>query len=699
MPDLKPLLDPASVAVIGASADTSGIRGHCCETILRHRFAGRLHFVSRSSADVFGRKTVPAIAELPEAPDLALLLTPAAATPDALRQCIDRGIRAAFVIGSGFADEGTEAGRMLQEELAAIARDGGLALSGPNGEGYVDTTSGLAATFSPVVRAIAPLSRDEGRGGGRVTILAQSGGLGFCLFDHAWSRGLHVDRVITTGNEAALTLADYVDYLAGEGKSDALLIFAEGIREGRRFLDALERCREAQLPVVMVRAGRSAVRQAQAASHTGVLAADDNLVRDLLANAGVVESGEAEEAVEIAGLLAALRGMPMSGKRIGIYSASGGSAGLLADACELAGLSVPELGRETRDVLDAAMPSYASSRNPVDATAGGIRSLGYTRLAEIVAGDPGIDAVVVALSGRSLVLLGKEAEALAALRRTCTKPIVFWTYTCLTQPFLDILDRAGMPTAGRTAAVTKTFEGLHRMQALASLDPATPTTPPDLPEGTLVEHQAYPLLQKVGLDPGAWRLVTNAGQAVAAVREIGRPVAMKIQSPAIPHKTEAGGVRLGVAEEGAAAAYQELVDNALIFAPDVALDGVLIQPMVGPGIEVILGALRDTNFGPVVMIGLGGILAEVMKDTVFAAAPVSRDQALAMIDRLHGRRLFDGVRGASPSNLNALADAVVAVSALALAPGLQELDLNPVFVHAHGLTVADALMVVGPHHP
>ena len=695
MPDLAKLLNPASLAVIGASEDTSSIRGHCCETLLHHRWSGRIHLVSRSSPTVFDRETVSSIDALPEIPDLALLLTPAPATARALLQCAALGVPAAIVVASGFADGDSTEGRGLQEELAAIARDHDMALSGPNGEGFADIVTGLAPTFSPVLRDLEPLPEAVLRRGPRIAVVAQSGALGFGLFDTAWMRGLNVTRIVTTGNEAVLTLGDYVAFLAQEGRTDAILLFAEGFRDGCRFLDAAASCRKAGVPLVMLRVGRSSVGQRQAASHTGALAADDRMVADLLSGAGVIEASEPEEAVEILAVVAGLTGRRMAGNSVGICSSTGGGAGLLADLCERDGLDLPSLLPETRETLDALLPSYASTINPVDSTAAGIRALGYSGLARTIAGDDGVGAVIVAATGRTVVTIGREKPQLLALVRDVAKPVVFWSYTTPIPAFRDLMSEVGLPFSTQAGAITRALAGLARLQALPGPPPADAQPAPILPSGVLTEARAYPLLEELGLNPGAWRLVTTAEEACEAARVIGGPVALKVQSLDIPHKTEAGGVRLSVTADTAAANFDAIIAAARLYVPDAVIDGVLVQAMAASGVEVMVGAFADAVFGPVVMVGAGGVYVEISRDVAFATAPVDAPMARAMVDRLRLRPLLDGARGEPPADVGALAQAIVAVSRLAMAPGFQELDLNPVFVHEQGLTVADALIICG----
>jgi len=329
--------------------------------------------------------------------------------------------------------------------------------------------------------------------------------------------------------------------------------------------------------------------------------------------------------------------------------------------------------------------------DPVDASAGGIRALGYTKLAKLVGADPEIDAVIGAASGRTIATLGKEADALKTLRADVGKPVIFWSYTTPSADFLHLLSEADLPVAVSPHAVALA------LAAWATPDEPTPAPyPPVAITGTQTEAEAYPVFEAEGLSAGDWHLCQGPEEAAAKVAEMGGPVALKVQSRDILHKTEAGGVALNVTAEDAAEKANALLAAAQSYAPEAHIDGILVQSMAPPGTEMIIGGFRDPSFGPVVMVGLGGIFTEVLGDVAFAAAPIGEDQAAQLVQHLRGAAMLDGVRGGRPSDRAALAQAVAAVSRLIAAPGVAEIDLNPVFVHETGLTLADALIVAAP---
>ena len=702
MPDLAALLAPRSVAVIGASGNPDSIRGSFMKTILRHGFAGPIYPVSRSEPEIYGHQAYKHIAEAPGPVDLAVLLVPAAACPAALADCAAAGVRAAVVIASGFAEEGSDRGRALQDELRSIAIEHDMALCGPNSQGFVDTRTGLATTFSPAVLGLDPVlprPAPEGRG---LVIVAQSGALGFGLFDTALDGGVPVDRVITTGNEACLTLADYLNYLVDDDRANGFLLFLEEVRDGPGFVRFAARALAAAKPVVVLRAGRSASGRRAAASHTAALAGGDAGYRAVFRRHGMVEATGTEEAVAIAGALVACAAKPGAGRRVGICSSTGGGAGLIADLCEEAGLEVPVLDHGTRAAFDAVLPAYGASANPVDATAQAIRQLGYARMAGMIAASPAIDSVIAAVSGRTRSTSDEELAALEALARDCPKPIVFWCYTPPSDDMKSTMRRAGLPLLTDARAAVRVLAALARGRTLrerrSEAPPADIEAAPLPARRVLTEAAAYPLLEPFGARTGGYGLAASADEAVARHGEIGKPVALKVQSPDIAHKSDAGGVALGLDSEAAVRdAWDRIMARVRAAAPEAAIDGVLVQEMAAPGVEVIVGVTVDPRFGPLVMVGLGGVFVEVIGDVAFAPVPLSPADARELLEGLKGWPLLGGARGAEPGDVEALCELVAGLSRFAwlYRDDIAEIDLNPVIVHreGQGVTVVDAVIV------
>jgi acyl-CoA synthetase (NDP forming) len=711
MSNVSKLLSPKSVAVIGAAPKGQGLRGRILEILTAHPYPGRIYPVSRSHAEVQGLKSYPSIGAVPEPVDLAVLIIPASYVAEELRRCGEAGVGAAIILSSGFAEEPGETGAKMQAEIKAIGAQYGMAVMGPNSEGFANLPLALCPTFSPAVSPGQSLLPKKPLGGRRVSVVAQSGGMGFGFYDRGRPKELGFNLIATTGNEASLEVLDYADHLIDDPATDVLLMLVEDIKTGSKFATVAEKALRAGKPIIVNKIGQSDAGVRAAASHTAALAGSYASFSAMARHYGVIEGRDLEEMVDLAqGFLAAGPNLP-AGRRVGICTASGGGGGWMADACAAAGLEVPELDAATRREIDKIIPSYGTSQNPVDGTAQAIRSAGYAGLAGLVAPSPMVDGIIVVMSGRGGEHVAHEREALIKLRQETNKPIFMWSYTLPVALTLETLSEAGFPlfTNMRNAAGTMAALANYREQRERFL-----ASPPvisvaqgvreraagllDETRGALTEFEARGVLATYGIgDTARQHLATTAEEAVAAANAIGAPVAMKVQSPDILHKTEAGGVALGIDASRAREAFATLMERARTYNSAAAIDGVLVQPMAAPGREVILGINADPQFGPMLMVGLGGIHVEVLKDVALAPVPLTKPAALALIDRLKGRALLDAQRGAPAADVDALAELMVRLARFAAdhADTVAEIDLNPVFVHpaGQGVTIADALII------
>lgn len=711
-PDIGALLNPATVAVIGAAPAGQGLRGRILETMLAHPFRGHIYPISRSHAEVQGLKAYPSVAECPERVDCAVLIIPAKFVAEELVRCGEAGVKAAVILSSGFAEEAGETGARMQAEIGAIARRFNMAVNGPNSEGFAAMETALCPTFSPAVAAGGPPLVPAGAGKGRVAVIAQSGGMGFAFYDRGRPKELAFDYVVTTGNEAALETFDMVEHLIDAGRTDAFCLLVEDVKTPETFRRTAEKALRAGIPLIVNKIGKTDAGARAAASHTAALAGSYASFQALGARYGLIEGSHLEEMVDIAQGFVAWKDRLPAGCRVGICTGSGGGGGWLADACMGAGLEVPTLDAATRARLDPLLPPYGTSQNPVDGTAQAIRQLGYAGMAGHVVTSPVIDAVICVMSARSAQHLEHETEKLADLRRQSTKPILMWSYTLPAQRSVEIVTGAGFPFFTNMQSCVTTLRHMADWRAYRERFLRAPeirsgdatlrqTVGKALAKAgdVLTEAEAKPLLAAYGIGASAReRLVTSRAAAVAAAAEIGGAVALKVQSPDILHKTEAGAVALGArTPEDVGAAHDRILAAAKAYKPGAVVQGVLVQAMAAKGTEVILGINRDPQFGPMLMLGLGGIHVEVLKDVAFAPVPMSRDEALALISRLKGARLLDAHRGAPPADRGALADLIVRLSQFAAdhADVIAEIDLNPVIVHAEGqgATIADALIV------
>lgn len=715
-PDIGALLNPRSVAVIGAAPKGQGLRGRVLEVMGLHAFAGPIYPISRSHPEVQGFKAYPSIDATPGPVDMAVLIIPAKFVVEELERCGKAGVKAAVILSSGFAEEPGEAGPRMQADLKEVVARYGMAVTGPNSEGFANLAANLCPTFSPAVATDVPLLPTF-KTPGRVAVVAQSGGMGFAFYDRGRPKEMAFSQLVTTGNEATLETFDIVEHLIDTNGADAFCLLLEDIKTPATFRRVAEKALRAGVPLIVNKIGKSDAGVRAAASHTAALAGSYAAFQALARHYGLIEGTNTEEMVDIAQGFLSWKGRLPAGRRVGICTGSGGGGGWLADTAVLGGLEVPPLDAATRKTIDAFLPPYGTSQNPVDGTAQAIRQVGYGGLAEMVVQSPEVDGVLVVMSARAAEHLLHEKEKLERLKANAPKPILMWTYTLPVPASAQLLSEAGFPlyTNMQHAVATMRHMGdwRARREAFLKVPEVRTGAGSDVAagaresvaralagvRGALTEAASKPLLAAYGIGSiDGERLVRSREAAVAAATEIGRPVALKVQSPDILHKTEAGAVALNAkTPEEVLAAYERIVTAGRAYKPDARVEGVLVQAMAGKGREVILGINRDPTFGPMLMLGLGGIHVEILKDVVFAPVPLTEGDALELIGRLKGARLLDAHRGQPPADKAALAKLIVALSRFAAdhADRIAEIDLNPVIVHdeGQGATIADALIV------
>jgi acyl-CoA synthetase (NDP forming) len=712
MADLGAMLSPKSVAIIGAAPQGQGLRGRIVEIMRAHPYAGKVYPVSRTHREIQGLAAFPSIGDVPAPVDLAVLIIPAKFVAEELERCGKAGVKSAVVISSGFAEEPGEAGANMQSELRSIARRCGMAVMGPNSEGFVNLDAALCPTFSPAVTPSATPLLPAALNNGRVAVIAQSGGMGFSFFDRGRPKEMAFNYIVTTGNEACLETFDVVEHMLEEGKTDAFLLLLEDIKTAETFRRVAAKALKAGKPIIVNKIGQSDAGRRAAASHTAALAGSYSAFQAMARQYGIIEGSDSEEMVDIAqGFLRTGIAQLPAGHRVAICTASGGGGGWMADACIAAGLEVPTLDAETRRKVDKHLPSYGTSQNPIDGTAQAIHALGYAGMAELVLDSPSIDSVIVVMSGRAGERVVAERDRLMRVKAASTKPILMWSYTLPVPHTLTTLAETGYPiftnmrNCARTLAVMTDYRAAREaalrapdIRTTASAARETVATALKASPVALTEAEARPLLAAYGIGSGDSHVVTSVDAAVAAFKAIGQPVVLKVQSPDILHKTEAGAVALKLATaDDVRHAYERVLDNAKRYAPSANIHGVLVQPMAPAGREVILGINRDDTFGPLLMLGLGGIHVEVLKDVAFAPVPLTPEAATNLIRRLRGAALLDAHRGQPAADIPALADLMVGLSQFAAdhADTVKEIDLNPVLVHpaGQGATVVDALIV------
>lgn len=700
---LDTLFAPQSIAVIGASPEPLKIPGLLLAFLRKNGFAGAIYPVNPRHQDINGLTCFASIGAIGQPVDLAIVVIPAAQVLVALEDCAAAGVKNAVIISSGFAEGGSDSGD-VQQAITALARRTGMRISGPNAEGFYNEPLKVAATFSPTVDVdpAAPRLVATRR---KVGIVAQSGGIGFAIYNRAKAMGVGVSLVISTGNEADLATGEILDYLVQEPSTDVLLMFIEGIRDPDNFVAALRQARAAGKPVVVCKVGRTSAGERAAASHTASMAGWSAAYDAVFAAHGVTAANDIDEAVAIAAAFAA-NPLP-AGNRVAVVTVSGGAGAWMADTLANEGLVLPELSAELQSEIRALIPAYGSPRNPVDITAQAVHSGGLQKIVERLTRSDEVDLIAVVVSLASETRVPFKTEEIRPVVERQAKPILLHTYTLPSQFARNNLGAAGLVAFAGLGATGRAARALVARGRAATHEAAASLPRVSLPAALsgagapFSEHGSKEALRAAGIALPAEVLLRDAAEIAAAEARIPFPWAMKIQSPQIAHKSEVGGVQVGIASrEAAHAAFTTLTANARRHRPEAAIEGVLLSPMAPRGVEIIVGTLRDATFGPMVMVGLGGVATELFRDVVYRPAPVSPEAAKAMLAELVSAPLLDGFRGAPKADVAALCTLVAQVSQLAALAGsaVSEIELNPVIVHpaGEGVTIVDALIIRGP---
>ena len=691
---LDALFEPNSIAIVGASNDPAKIGGIPLSYFLKYRFDGPIHPVNPNYDAIQGLAAVPSLEAIGTPVDMAVFALPARQIPAAIEDAARAGLRTAVMFSSGFAEMGG-AGVAAQRAVTDRAAAAGIRLLGPNCLGFMSIRRNLYATFTPALQRQVPTA-------GRIAIVSQSGAFGSYSLQLARRRGLGLSYWVTTGNEGDIQLADCIDWLADDEATEVMLCYMEGCRDGNRLRAALSRARDAGKRLVVIKVGRTEAGSAAAASHTAALSGEDAVYDALFAQYGVWRAQSIEEFFSV-GYAAATARMPAGG-RLGIMTVSGGVGALMADDASSLGLPLPAMPQAAQAELRGLVP-FCAPGNPVDVT-GQFQNQHeiFDRAIDLMATSARYDglAIFTAASGLSPVFGPRVRDSLLAARER-HPDMATALVTLMDDDDRERLDAAGIlcfedpGSAIRAMAALRFFAQAAAQRAERATDkPVAPA--PALPQGALDEHQALAIIASAGIAAVDARVAGDAAAALAAADAIGYPVVLKILSPDIGHKSDVGGVRVGIANaQSLRATYDDMLGQVRARCPDARLHGVLVAPMITDGVEMIIGSLQDPVFGPVVLCGLGGVAAEALRDTALRVAPIDLDDAHAMIDGLRGRRLLDGMRGAPPADVPALARALVALSDLALAgrDTIESIDVNPLRVRAmgEGVLALDALVI------
>jgi len=691
------LLRPRSVAIVGASPTPGSLGGGVMANLQRFRFAGALHLVNPRYERIGERPCARSIAELPDGIDCAVLAIPNAHVVDSVRACADKGIGGLIVLAGGFAEAG-EKGRRDQEEIAAIAQGSGLALQGPNCLGMINYVDGVPLSFG-----VAPFEALGKRDG--VAVVSQSGAMASAVRVALHARGIGVSYSVSTGNEASLGAEDFLEEFIRDPHTRVIAMLMEQIRRPARFLELASRAREAGKFIVLHHLGRSAAGREAAKTHTGALSGDYAVMAAQVAARGVCLVDSLELLIDVPELLIRLKS-PRSSAGTAIVAESGAFKGLALDFCEMLGLELPKLSAATQRALASELPSFSPPSNPLDLTAQALIDPDlYRRVLDAIARDTAFGSVVITISlpsadsaDRKLppiiealgALDGNQAVVFAMLGEDCPIPMAY----------VDRIRATGTPFFRSPERAFRALAALKRLARIPpAITPAARIVAVPLEPGILPEYRAKRLLARCGLSVPPSRLVMSLEEALTAAAELGFPLALKAQSSRLPHKSEVGAVMLDI-RDGAAlhSAWSTMRDRLASERSDVLLDGMLLERMGEAGIEIIVGARNEGGWGPVILVGLGGILTELLQDVVFIPAGVGRPEIARALRSLKGARLFDGYRGSPPADLESVIGVVEILGAFLLQhPEIVEADLNPVRVHARGMgaTVLDALFVVG----
>jgi acetate---CoA ligase (ADP-forming) len=683
-------LRPRSVAIVGMSARPGSAGQMILQSLKLNKFNGDIHLVGRSAEAIDGYPVLKSPEELPEGVDLAVFTLPAAGVREAIEACARRKVGSALVFAAGFAEVGDAE---TQDAVTSIARAAGLALVGPNCLGITNNVDGIWLHML--------FAREARRGvENGVAFVGQSGGL-LGHFQRATDgRGVPLSYVISTGNEAGLESTDFLEFLVDDPATRVIALYTEYIRRPAEFLAACRRARGAGKPVVLMQAGRSAKARKSAQSHTGALIGDFATMQTQVENAGAIVVSTMDEMMDLVEILARFPTPPTKGP--GVLTASGAYVGLTNDFAEEVGLELPDLEPATLEKVSAMLPAYGNYGNPLDVTAG-FAPDSLPTVTKTLIDDPNVGMLFISFPVSYAAVVHAFNKGMA----DSPKPKVMVALGDTWQLAPDVMQAVSESPAvfsrssDRMLRAITLYMRYGRLLARSRVS-ATPEPIRDLPRlgnGTQAEWLGKKVLAAAGVRVPDGDLARTADEAAVMAGRIGYPVVLKVQAAALAHKTEAGGVMLNLADESTLrAAWDTVVSNVKRAAPDVTPDGVLIERMSPKGIELMVGAKRDPEWGAVLLLGLGGIWVEALGDVQLLPVDADEAQIVEALGKLRSAKLLTGVRGAPPADIEAVARVAMAIGRLIQTAQIAEIEINPLMVHAkgQGATALDALVVTGP---
>ena len=689
------LFYPKSIAVIGASQDPQKIGYSVLNNIKKYLYAGDIYPINPKSEEILGIKTYKSISEIKGDVDLAVIAIPAPMVPQALRDCIEKGVKSAVIISAGFKESGT-AGVLLEEELKALARDSGIRILGPNCLGVINTANNINATF-----AAGMLPK------GKISFFSQSGALGIAILDWAIGNKIGFSKFISLGNKADLNETDFIEYFIDDPETDIILGYIEDVVDGRRFLEIAQKATKVK-PIILVKSGGTQAGARAASSHTGALAGSENAFNAAFKQTGIMRAEGIEDLFETAKAFNSKK-LP-SGNNLLILTNAGGPGIIAADVAEKSGINLPQLSRETVEQLMSVLPKNASLYNPVDII-GDATAERYSAVLDRVINDPNVDGVLVILTPQAVINVEDTARVVIGSSKKTDKPLIT-SFMGLerVRTSVEMLKTASLSNYSYPEPAVRAFK---RLSDFALWKRKKPEIPPRIEadrdavktvlQNALINKQyqfaedgSREILSAYGFTFPEKFLARTSDEAAAAASRIGFPVVMKISSPDILHKTDIGGVKLGVSSrKSAKEAFADITANARKLMPSAFIKGVTVYETVPAGKEVILGITYDRTFGHMVMFGLGGIYVEVLKDVSFRIVPVSLSEADDMIGEIRSIQLLKGARGEKPADIGTIAESIVRLSQLVTDfPHIQELDINPLVIYEKGAKALDARIII-----
>jgi acetyl coenzyme A synthetase (ADP forming)-like protein len=691
---LEGLFNPRAIAVIGASADPNKVGHAVLNNLVRFKFKGALYPVNPSRSEILGLRSYARISDIGQPVDLAIIVIPAKFVPASLRECASAGITSAIVISAGFKEAGA-GGTQLEEELKQISREQHIRILGPNCLGLINTANDLNATF-----AADMLPK------GTIGFFSQSGAMGIAIMDWAIGNDVGFSKFISLGNKVDLSEIDFIEYFMNDPDTSLILGYIEDVVDGKRFIEIAQKATKVK-PIILLKSGGSEAGARAASSHTGALAGSDVAFDAAFHQTGVMRALGVQDLFDMA--LTFSEGKIPAGNRLLVITNAGGPGIIAVDSAERLGVKLPYMTKESIDAIAAKLPPNASIFNPIDVI-GDATSERYAVVLEQAAKDPNVDGILVILTPQAMTDVEKTAEAVIQTSNSTEKPIIAsFMGAKRVRAGINLLKSASIPNFSYPELAVKAFKRLAGFrewkdqaleEAVASwynFDSAHETITSILKSGVyqVGEEEAMQILTYYGFQFPKRALAKTSREAVRLASSIGFPVVMKISSPDILHKTDVGGVRVNVKTASEVEdAFLEITANARRLMPDSFIKGVMIFEMLNGGREVILGVTYDRTFGHMIMFGLGGIYVEVLKDVAFRIVPVSRHDALAMVNQIKTTGLLRGARGERPSDINAIASYIVNLSCLISDfPEIQELDVNPLMVMEKGAIAVDARII------